>query len=71
MGKIVINSQKCKACYLCIEACPKKTIEKETNVVFLNKRGVYPAKFIDKNECTGCTICAQICPDLAIEKVYR
>lgn len=69
MSHIVINQKQCKACYLCIDECPKKLIkigEKE------NSLGAKPVEFCDPNrECLGCVMCATRCPDLAIEAVYR
>ena len=68
MGRIIINKDRCKACYLCLEVCPKKAIEKDTK---LNVKGYYPAVFNEEKGCIGCAICARSCPDLAIEKVYQ
>jgi 2-oxoglutarate ferredoxin oxidoreductase subunit delta len=63
VGKIIINTERCKGCGLCIIVCPKKGIvisEKS------NKSGYFPAEA--KNaDCTGCAVCALICPDVAIE----
>ena len=70
-GKIKINSELCKGCYLCISVCPKKIITVSES---LNHQGYYPAKSTDDNhedvKCTGCAMCATMCPDVAIE-VYR
>ena len=67
-GKIVIDSERCKGCYLCIEVCPQKLITVSEE---LNQKGYHPAKFIEKNPdgkgCIGCAMCATICPDIAIE----
>ena len=68
MGRIVLNTDKCKACYLCIDACPNKVLEKSEVV---NKLGYYPAKVNEEKKCIGCAMCARVCPDIAIEKVYR
>ena len=73
VGKITLDKEACKACYLCVSVCPEKliTISKD-----LNQKGYYPAEFTEANgniedrKCTGCTTCAIICPDVAIE-VYR
>lgn len=65
-GIIVIDSQRCKGCGLCIWVCPKDHIRlSETEDV----RGIRIACSNEKG-CTGCTFCALVCPDLAI-KVYR
>lgn len=68
MGRIVLNRDKCKACYLCIDACPNKVLEADTNV---NALGYYPVVVKENSNCVGCAICARVCPDIAIEKVYR
>lgn len=68
MSKVVINREKCKACYLCLGVCPKNALETDTN---LNKKGCYPVIFNEEKGCIGCAICAYTCPDLAIEKVYK
>ena len=68
MGRIVLNREKCKACYLCKDVCPNMVIEIDENV---NALGYYPIKVNEDKKCVGCTMCARVCPDLAIEKVYR
>jgi len=65
-GKIVIDTERCKGCGLCVAVCPKGSIvicEKS------NKKGYFPAQQANA-ECTGCALCALVCPDAAIE-VYR
>jgi 2-oxoglutarate ferredoxin oxidoreductase subunit delta len=71
-GNIVIDSERCKGCLLCIEVCPNVRIEVDKA---LNKKGYSPARFKEtakENEkgCTGCAQCATVCPEVAIE-VYR
>lgn len=69
MGRIVIEKDVCKGCYLCIKACPKGLIKKSKDS---NIHGYFPAEFEDlKNECIGCAMCATNCPDVAIKEVYR
>jgi 2-oxoglutarate ferredoxin oxidoreductase subunit delta len=69
MSHIVINGDKCKACYLCIEECPKKLIKISKNT---NSLGNHIVEFDDpKKECLGCAMCATRCPDLAITEVYK
>lgn len=67
MGKIVINTERCKGCGLCVQFCPKKEIEFSKE---FNQKGFHPCVFRDTGECTGCAICAIMCPDVAIE-VYK
>ena len=69
MNYVKIDKSKCKACYLCIDVCPKKLIKqgkKENNL------GLFPVEFVDENnECLGCGLCAIRCPDLAITEVIK
>ncbi|MBN1627976.1 MAG: 4Fe-4S dicluster domain-containing protein [Deltaproteobacteria bacterium] len=70
-GRITIDRERCKGCYLCISVCPNQVIKISRS---LNQQGYYPAEPEDKvnngKGCTGCAMCALICPDIAIE-VYR
>ena len=69
MSYVKIDRDKCKACYLCVEECPKKLIKKSKTA---NALGDFPVEFIDeKNECLGCAMCATRCPHLAIVKVVK
>lgn len=69
MGKIIIDSNRCKSCYLCVSTCPKGLIKKSSKT---NRLGDYLVEFDDKNnECIGCAMCAKRCPDMAITAVYR
>ncbi len=69
MSYITINTDKCKSCYLCIEACPKKLIVKSD---VAGKTGNNLVCFKDNdNQCTGCAFCALSCPDLAIVEVVK
>jgi len=72
-GRITVDREVCKGCYLCISVCPTQSIGISGE---LNQKGYYPAEFPNgsasggENRCTGCTTCAIVCPDVAIE-VYR
>jgi len=65
-GKIIIDTERCKGCGLCITVCPKGgiVISKKSN-----KNGYFPAEAID-SDCTGCCFCAIVCPE-AVIKVHR
>lgn len=67
MAKIVVNSERCKGCGICIHFCPKEQIKASEE---LNSKGYHPAEFKDTGECSGCAVCAIMCPDVAIE-VYK
>lgn len=69
MSYIKIDKNKCKACYLCIEVCPKKLIKKGEEA---NSLGAFPIEFDDpEHQCLGCAMCAIRCPDLAIIEVVK
>ncbi|MDP2927979.1 MAG: 4Fe-4S binding protein [Candidatus Omnitrophota bacterium] len=71
MAKIIINQDKCKGCFLCVNFCPKGLIKKS---VKLNKQGLnfveFSPKAGDSTDCIGCMQCAVICPDCCSE-VYK
>ena len=64
-GKIIIDTERCKGCGLCVTVCPKNCIVISRQS---NKNGYFPANAINPN-CTGCAMCAIICPE-AIIKVF-
>jgi 2-oxoglutarate ferredoxin oxidoreductase subunit delta len=70
-GRITIDRERCKGCYLCIYVCPNEVIIISRS---LNQQGYYPVEPRDNGNaskgCIGCAMCATICPDIAIE-VYR
>jgi len=69
MSYIELDKTRCKSCYLCVDACPKKLIKVGTEI---GKTGEYVVEFDDKNnECLGCKMCAITCPDLAITGVFK
>jgi 2-oxoglutarate ferredoxin oxidoreductase subunit delta len=65
-GTVVIKTESCKGCELCITACPQEclTLSREINV-----HG-YKYPVLKNDGCTGCVICALVCPD-SIFTVYR
>lgn len=65
-GEIVVNTERCKGCELCVSVCKEKTIKMSGS---LNSKGYHFATSIN-DDCNGCTNCALVCPDGAIT-VYR
>ncbi|MDR2185598.1 MAG: 4Fe-4S binding protein [Treponema sp.] len=63
-GKVVINRELCKGCFLCIRACPVKVLEKDKDP---NSTGTYPSKAIHAEKCIACGNCFMVCPDVCIE----
>lgn len=69
MNYIEVDKKKCKACYLCVDVCPKNLLKKGLEA---NSLGHFPVDFIDsEGNCLGCGVCAMRCPDMAITKVYK
>ena len=66
-GAVVIDTEKCKGCGLCVEACKFQVFQLSQHV---NLKGYTPAFMANFENCTGCTNCATICPD-AVITVYR
>jgi 2-oxoglutarate ferredoxin oxidoreductase subunit delta len=66
-GRIKVKDYYCKACGLCIEACPQDVIALSRER--MNAKGYHPAELAAEG-CTGCGICSIVCPEAAIE-VYR
>ena len=65
-GEIVVNTERCKGCQLCVPVCKENTIAMSVN---LNGKGYHYAHSVN-DLCNGCTNCAIVCPDGAIS-VYR
>ena len=67
-GKVVIDRELCKGCYLCIRACPLKILEKDPEP---NSTGTYPVKLSGNSAtCIACGNCYEMCADVCIE-VYE
>ena len=66
-GKVEIDRELCKGCYLCIQACTAKVLETDLE---LNTSGSHPAKPVNGDKCTACGNCYEVCPDVCI-RVYE
>ena len=67
MPKVVVFSDRCKSCGLCVDVCPKKILAIGDKP---NPKGYYPVAVSDEEECQGCGLCGLVCPDLVLE-VYK
>ncbi|MEU4568939.1 4Fe-4S dicluster domain-containing protein [Micromonospora sp. NPDC023956] len=64
-GTLVIDTEKCKGCDLCVLACPPEVLVMSAEV---NEMGY---RFPELTPgCTGCTACQMVCPDFVFS-VYR
>jgi 2-oxoglutarate ferredoxin oxidoreductase subunit delta len=67
-GTVRIESERCKGCALCVEACPQQVLRLTSS---FNARGYHPVALVENGQhCTGCGLCAIVCPDVAFT-VYR
>ena len=58
---LVIASEHCKGCGLCVAACPKSILAIDLRRV--NALGYHPVRLIAASACTSCAFCARVCPD--------
>ncbi|MDD3124473.1 MAG: 4Fe-4S binding protein [Candidatus Kapabacteria bacterium] len=66
VGEVVIDTERCKGCELCIAACPSKCLSLSNSI---NVHG-FQYTVQSGDNCTGCASCALVCPD-AVITVYR
>ena len=66
-ARVEIESDLCKECSLCVEACPVDVLRISEN---LNIMGYHPVEY-SGNGCTGCGICFYVCPEPGVIRVYK
>lgn len=66
---LVIDTDHCKGCELCIAACPHGVLSLDVTVV--NRLGYHPVRLTDPAGCTSCVICARVCPDAVFTVLMR
>ena len=64
MAKVTFNTDNCKGCGLCVDACPKSILAIAEDRI--NSKGYSPAVMMDQEKCIGCAFCATMCPDCII-----
>ncbi len=60
-GPLVIATERCKGCELCVAACPTHVLALDLSTV--NALGHHPVHLLDAFRCTSCALCAKVCPD--------
>jgi len=65
-GRVTINSERCKACGLCIRACPVQVLGYSSE---MNSAGVHPSCAVNPDRCIACGSCYVVCPDVCIEVI--
>ncbi|MDO4725711.1 MAG: 4Fe-4S binding protein [Porphyromonadaceae bacterium] len=66
-GTVVVDTERCKGCDLCVQSCPQSVLELNAKV---NSKGYHYSTMVKEDDCIGCTACAMVCPD-AVISVYR
>ena len=66
-GAVVIDTEKCKGCEVCVVTCPTQTLALAAEV---NGKGYHYSYAANPEACIGCSICAVVCPDGVIT-VYK
>ena len=66
-GAVVVDTEKCKGCDLCVVACPTDTLALAKEV---NSKGYNYSYMANPESCIGCANCALVCPDTVIT-VYK
>jgi 2-oxoglutarate ferredoxin oxidoreductase subunit delta len=66
-GYLEINTEECKGCGLCVEACALKVLHLAAH---LNRYGYHPAQY-DGRGCNGCGICFYACPEPGAIRVFK
>lgn len=57
--KILVNSELCKGCGLCVKFCPKGVLQEGTTINALGYKGVQ----VCSGNCIACGNCFYICPE--------
>ncbi|MDR0830688.1 MAG: 4Fe-4S binding protein [Prevotellaceae bacterium] len=66
-GAVVIDTEYCKGCELCVEACPQEVLGMSPKV---NSKGYHYSEMVAEENCIGCMACGYVCPDACIS-VYK
>ena len=66
-GAVVIDTEKCKGCEVCVVTCPTQTLALSREV---NGKGYNYSYAANPEVCIGCANCAVVCPDGVIT-VYK
>ena len=67
-GHVVVNTERCKGCSLCVVSCPSSVLSLQPREV--NIRGYHYVYMKNPDDCIGCANCGFVCPEGVIT-VYR
>ncbi len=63
MAKIVMETERCKGCLLCVSVCPVGALSPSGE---LGEKGYETVK-VDEDKCIQCGSCYRMCPDYVFE----
>lgn len=66
-GAIEVDTERCKGCDVCIDACPYGVLAMSKAV---NTKGYPYSYMLNPDACIGCASCGYVCPDGCI-RVYK
>ncbi|TFG26956.1 MAG: ferredoxin family protein [Promethearchaeota archaeon] len=61
--QVVINSEQCDGCKICIEFCPKELLKESEEA---NSRMLHYVEIVNSEDCLGCKQCERLCPTTSI-----
>lgn len=67
MPKVVVLSDRCKSCGLCVKICPRQVLAIGDKP---NPKGYFAVAVKQADQCIGCALCGTMCPDMALE-IYK
>jgi 2-oxoglutarate ferredoxin oxidoreductase subunit delta len=66
-GAVVVDTERCKGCDLCVVACSSKVLSLSNEA---NSKAYTFSYMTVPEACVGCAACAYVCPDACIT-VYK
>lgn len=66
-GHVIINTEECKGCQLCIAVCPPKVLYLSES---FNAHGYHTSVYKGEG-CTGCGVCFYACPEPGAITVFK
>lgn len=68
IGAVVVDTERCKGCNLCVVSCPCDVLDLEAKKI--NEKGYHFAYMKKPEQCIGCSNCGLVCPD-GVLTIYK